>query len=121
MFRHALWSSIAANGEFSDQNMTFTMSAVRVHSIPTVYVRTMFPHAAWCDVVSISSRFTAGPRPMDVYMKAYGPRVIMGIFFAGIIWWTSQFGKGGEFPIYYYVILIAIFLMHQVREPLASM
>lgn len=51
---------------------------------------------------------------MDVFLKAYTPRVFMGVVFAAIVWWTGQFGKSGEFPFYYYIIVIGLFLIHQV-------
>lgn len=51
---------------------------------------------------------------MDVFLKAYTPRVLMGVVFAAIIWWTARIGNNGEFPFYYYAILIGVFLVHQV-------
>ena len=62
------------------------------------------------------SRVIVGPRPMDMYMKAVPFRLIMSLIFAGIVWWTNQIptSSNGEFPIYYYVIIITAFLLHQV-------
>lgn len=53
---------------------------------------------------------------MDVFLKAYTPRVFMGVVFAAIIWWTAQIGDNGQFPFYYYVVIIISFLIHQVRS-----
>ena len=61
------------------------------------------------------SHFTAGPRPLDVFTKAYVPRVFMGLLFAAVVWWTARVGENGEFPFYYYVVLISVFVVHQVR------
>lgn len=65
----------------------------------------------------ICSQFTAGPKPIDVFMKAYIPRIFMGVIFAAIVWWTSRVGTDGQFPVYYYIILIIVFLIHQVQTP----
>jgi len=51
---------------------------------------------------------------MDIFIKAYIPRVLMGIAFAVIIYWTGQIGKNGQFPTYYYVVIVSVFLIQQV-------
>ena len=66
--------------------------------------------------LSPSSRFTAGPRPLDVFTKAYIPRVFIGLLFSALVWWTSRVGVDGEFPFYYYIILIGVFIVHQVYD-----
>lgn len=38
----------------------------------------------------------------------------MGLAFSAVVWWTAQFG--GSFPFYYYIIVIAVFLIQQVRQ-----
>lgn len=52
---------------------------------------------------------------MDVFMKAYTPRVVMGLVFAAVVWWTSRVGSDGHFPFYYYIIIILLFILHQVH------
>lgn len=60
------------------------------------------------------SHATAGPRPMDVYLKAYLPRVLMSAVFAVVVAFTPSMGSNGEFPIYYYIIILIAFGLHQV-------
>ena len=73
------------------------------------------PHTLAHTVYTVYSRFTAGPRPLDVFSKAYLPRMLMGLVFALLVWWTSRVGVEGEFPIYYYIVLVGVFVVHQVR------
>eukprot|EP00117_Sycon_ciliatum_P015805 scpid60772/ scgid15509/ Acetyl-coenzyme A transporter 1; Solute carrier family 33 member 1 len=65
----------------------------------------------------IISRYTAGPRPLTVYMYAYVPRLLFGFVFAALIWWTRSFGQqngAGHFPGYFYVAVVALYALHQV-------
>ncbi len=48
-------------------------------------------------------------------MKAYLPRVLMGVAFAAIVWWTPRVNNDGSFPVYYYVVVIGVFLVQQVQ------
>ena len=59
------------------------------------------------------SRYTAGPRPLDLFMKAMPVRLLMGLVFAGIVWWTTVAGGSGLSTLYY-VVLIITFVIHQV-------
>ena len=61
------------------------------------------------------SRYTAGPRPMDVYLKAFVPRLLFGLLYAWFVWVTPAFAlEDGSFPHYYYGIIVVIFIAHQV-------
>lgn len=61
------------------------------------------------------SRYTAGPRPMDVYLKAIPPRLLFGLVYAWFVWVTPTFADAdGQFPAYYYVLVCLIFALHQV-------
>ena len=53
---------------------------------------------------------------MDLFIKAYPYRLFMGLVFAGIVWWTNRVAMttNGEFPFYYYVVIVVAFLLHQV-------
>ena len=64
----------------------------------------------------IISRITAGPKPMTkVWMNAYPCRLIFGLVFAGIVYITPGVQESpGEFPIWYYLLLIAVFVCHQL-------
>ncbi|KAI2795945.1 hypothetical protein BLOT_016298, partial [Blomia tropicalis] len=61
------------------------------------------------------SRYTNGPKPLDIFIKAYPYRLYLGIVFAGILWWTRYLHQTiGTFPSYYYAIIVLIYAAHQV-------
>ncbi|XP_058789178.1 acetyl-coenzyme A transporter 1 [Phymastichus coffea] len=60
------------------------------------------------------SKYTAGPKPMDIFLKAYPYRLLFGLVAAFIVWITPHFVHHGEVPAYYFVFLIVIYLLHQV-------
>ncbi|CAM1323485.1 SLC33A1 (predicted) [Pycnogonum litorale] len=64
----------------------------------------------------IISKYTAGRKPMDIYMKAFVPRLLVGIEFAIVVYLTPYMRDPvtGEFPLYYYAILLASYALHQV-------
>lgn len=62
------------------------------------------------------SRYTAGPRPLDVFLKAMPYRLFMGVIFMVCVWWASIVrGPNQEFfPIYFYVTILLVYAVHQV-------
>ncbi|XP_070562029.1 acetyl-coenzyme A transporter 1-like [Ptychodera flava] len=63
----------------------------------------------------IISKYTAGPRPMDVFVKAIPYRLFMGIVLMLIVWWTPSFKSGNdEFPWYYYGLVMVCYGLHQI-------
>lgn len=70
------------------------------------------------------SKYTAGPRPMSVWVKVYIPRLIFGILLAGLVYGSSQIGtildpenpreSGLDFPLYWYATIIFIYIFHQI-------
>lgn len=63
----------------------------------------------------IISRYTTGPKPMEVYIKAYPYRVIFGLVASFIVWLTPYtFTSTGEVPTYYYVMLVINYGFYQV-------
>ncbi|XP_077257319.1 acetyl-coenzyme A transporter 1 isoform X2 [Temnothorax americanus] len=62
----------------------------------------------------IISKYTAGPRPMDVYMKAMPYRLAFGLIAACLVWITPLLVVNGHVPAYYFVILIGIYFIHQI-------
>ncbi|XP_003744966.1 acetyl-coenzyme A transporter 1 [Galendromus occidentalis] len=58
------------------------------------------------------SRHVAGDRPLDVFIKAYPLRLVFGLILAAVVQWTHSFL--GYFPLYYYVVIVAIYACHQV-------
>lgn len=62
------------------------------------------------------SRFTAGPRPLDVFLKAFPYRLFMGMVFMMCVWWANVVrGPGQEsFPTHFYVTILLLYAVHQV-------
>lgn len=60
------------------------------------------------------SKYTAGPRPMDVYIKAMPYRLAFGLVAAFLVWVTPYVIAGGHVPVYYIVVLISLYLIHQI-------
>lgn len=93
-------------------------------AIPLVPLQIMLP---W-----IISRYTNGPRPLDVFIKAYPYRYVctfvmisyftnansfrlsFGVIFAVILWWTRYIHASGTFPQYYYFVIIFFYGLHQI-------
>ncbi|KAK2717047.1 hypothetical protein QYM36_007257 [Artemia franciscana] len=60
------------------------------------------------------SRYTSGPMPMKVFMKAFPYRLVMGLEYAMLVWMTPCFrNNDGSFPSYYYMIIIVSYALHQ--------
>ena len=63
----------------------------------------------------IISRYTSGPRPMDVYLKATPPRLLFGLVYAWMVWATPSFANAdGSFPLAYYGLVVVLYAVHQV-------
>ena len=67
------------------------------------------------------SKYTAGPRPMNVWLKAYLPRLLFGYLMCYIVYLASTIGVaspdrevGLDYPLWYYAFLIGSSLLHQV-------
>uniref|UniRef100_A0A915L4Z3 Acetyl-coenzyme A transporter 1 n=1 Tax=Romanomermis culicivorax TaxID=13658 RepID=A0A915L4Z3_ROMCU len=59
-------------------------------------------------------KFTAGPTPLNVYIKAYPYRIILGLFFMLLVYWTPSFQQtDGHYPVSYYLIIIFAYCLHQ--------
>ena len=51
----------------------------------------------------VISKYTTGPKPMDVFLKAFPCRLLMGLVYMGLVYITPDFkNSDGSFPIYYY-------------------
>ena len=51
----------------------------------------------------------------DRFLKAMPPRLLMGLVYLWIVWVTPSFRESnGEFPVYYYVMIVAVYMVHQV-------
>ncbi|XP_029699948.1 acetyl-coenzyme A transporter 1 isoform X1 [Takifugu rubripes] len=62
----------------------------------------------------VISKYTAGPRPLDVFHKAFPFRLLMGLEYALLVWWTPSVRQEGGFPLYYYVTILLSYSVHQV-------
>ncbi|XP_045580785.1 acetyl-coenzyme A transporter 1 isoform X1 [Salmo salar] len=62
----------------------------------------------------IISKYTAGPRPLDVFYRAFPFRLLIGLEYALLVWWTPSLKQDGEFPLYYYAIVLFSYALHQV-------
>ncbi|XP_054452963.1 acetyl-coenzyme A transporter 1 [Anoplopoma fimbria] len=62
----------------------------------------------------IISKYTAGPRPLDIFYKAFPFRLLIGLGYALLVWWTPSLKHEGAFPVYYYAIVLLSYALHQV-------
>lgn len=62
----------------------------------------------------VISKYTAGPRPLDVFYKAFPFRLLIGLGYALLVWWTPSVKQEGGFPVYYYAIVLLSYALHQV-------
>ncbi|XP_014223966.1 acetyl-coenzyme A transporter 1 [Trichogramma pretiosum] len=60
------------------------------------------------------SKYTAGPKSMNVFLKALPYRLIFGLVGTLLVWVTPYFVSNGEVPLYFFGIIIALYLLHQV-------
>lgn len=63
----------------------------------------------------IISRITCGPRPLDLFIKAYPWRLMFGLIFPLVVYWTPSVKlEDGTFPFYYYIVLLVVYGLHQI-------
>lgn len=62
----------------------------------------------------VISKYTAGPRPLDVFYKAFPFRLLIGLEYALLVWWTPSVKQDGGFPVYYFAIVLLSYALHQV-------
>ncbi|XP_029027529.1 acetyl-coenzyme A transporter 1 [Betta splendens] len=62
----------------------------------------------------VISKYTAGPRPLDIFYKAFPFRLLIGLGYALLVWWTPSVKQEGGFPVYYYAIVLLSYALHQV-------
>ena len=63
----------------------------------------------------IISRYTAGPRPLDVWARALPARLVLCLVMAGLVWVTPSFQlPDSSFPLHYYGIVIFVYGIYQV-------
>ncbi|KAF1402158.1 Acetyl-coenzyme A transporter 1, partial [Spheniscus mendiculus] len=62
----------------------------------------------------IISKYTAGPQPLNTFYKAMPFRLLLGLEFAFLVWWTPKVKQEGGFPVYYYIVVLLSYALHQV-------
>ncbi|NWQ85735.1 ACATN protein, partial [Burhinus bistriatus] len=62
----------------------------------------------------IISKYTAGPQPLNTFYKAMPFRLLLGLEFAFLVWWTPKVKHEGGFPVYYYVVVLLSYALHQI-------
>lgn len=62
----------------------------------------------------IISKFTAGPKPLTFYLKAFPFRLIMTIVIALFVYFSPLMKVDNEFPIYFYIAIVSIYMVYQV-------
>ncbi|XP_053204545.1 acetyl-coenzyme A transporter 1-like [Panonychus citri] len=62
------------------------------------------------------SKYTKGPKPLNIFIKAYPYRVICGVLSALLLVWTKQVHDPvtKSFPSYYYIIVLISSTFHQI-------
>ncbi|KAK9959147.1 hypothetical protein ABG768_011226 [Culter alburnus] len=75
-------------------------------AVPMVPLQIMLP--------LIISKYTAGPRPLDVFYKAFPFRLLIGLEYALLVWWTPSVRQEEGFPLYYYAVVLLSYALHQV-------
>lgn len=62
----------------------------------------------------VIGKYTNGPRPMDLYLRAIPYRILLASIATLIAYATPYLISGGEVPVYYYVLLIISYGCYQV-------
>ncbi|XP_062408260.1 acetyl-coenzyme A transporter 1 [Sardina pilchardus] len=75
-------------------------------AVPMVPLQIMLP--------LIISKYTAGPRPLDIFYKAFPFRLLIGLEYALLVWWTPSVKQEEGYPVYYYAVVLLSYALHQV-------
>ncbi|NXC17900.1 ACATN protein, partial [Corythaeola cristata] len=62
----------------------------------------------------IISKYTAGPQPLNTFYKAMPFRLLLGLEFCFLVWWTPKVRHEGGFPVYYYAVVLLSYALHQI-------
>ncbi|XP_031572070.1 acetyl-coenzyme A transporter 1-like [Actinia tenebrosa] len=62
------------------------------------------------------SKYTSGPKPFDVFLRAFPCRLLLGLVFILCVWWANNVRQPGEeaFPWYFYAGILCVYAVHQV-------
>uniref|UniRef100_A0A8R1DKG8 Acetyl-coenzyme A transporter 1 n=1 Tax=Caenorhabditis japonica TaxID=281687 RepID=A0A8R1DKG8_CAEJA len=60
-------------------------------------------------------KWTAGPRPLNIFLLAFPYRIFIGGVFAALVWWTPHFRMAtGDFENSVYIVWITGYIFHQL-------
>ncbi|XP_055608396.1 acetyl-coenzyme A transporter 1 [Uranotaenia lowii] len=62
----------------------------------------------------VISKYTTGPRPMEVYLRAIPYRIGMTVLAAAVVWFTPVMIYNNHVPYYYYMILLTNYGLYQI-------
>ncbi|XP_065084575.1 acetyl-coenzyme A transporter 1 [Ochlerotatus camptorhynchus] len=62
----------------------------------------------------VISKYTTGPRPMEVYLKAIPYRIVLTLVAAAVVWFTPVLIHNHHVPYYYYIILLINYGLYQI-------
>ncbi|KAJ9577036.1 hypothetical protein L9F63_006384, partial [Diploptera punctata] len=83
----------------------FPKDKLAMMAIPLVPLQIFLPLAI--------SRYTVGPKPMNIFIAAFPYRLLFGLIAASLVWITPFVIQEGIIPIYYYGVIIAVYALHQ--------
>nr|XP_029735711.1 acetyl-coenzyme A transporter 1-like [Aedes albopictus] len=62
----------------------------------------------------VISKYTTGPRPMEVYLKAIPYRIGLTVVACAVVWITPALIQNHHVPYYYYMILLVNYGLYQI-------
>ncbi|KAJ8256819.1 hypothetical protein COCON_G00189710 [Conger conger] len=62
----------------------------------------------------IISKYTGGPRPLNIFYKAFPIRLLISLGYTLLVWWTPSVRQDGGYPVYYYAVVLLSYAVHQV-------
>lgn len=64
----------------------------------------------------VLSKYTAGPRPLNIFLKAFPVRLVIGLSFTLVLYWTRWIKnpEDGTFPWFYYAGIVSVYAVHQI-------
>lgn len=62
------------------------------------------------------AKYTAGPKPLDIFLKAIPYRLFFGVLAAALVWVTPKLAPDAAtlMPVSYVVLLVVSYALHQV-------
>ncbi|CAG5136298.1 unnamed protein product, partial [Candidula unifasciata] len=78
-----------------------------LYTVPMVPLQVILP--------VLISRYTSGPRPLEIWLKAYPFRLLVGVLYCLIVYWADLAQTSpGHFPWYFYAVTLSFYAFHQV-------